>query len=235
MSDIVPRKPTAEISTIGMAPSEDPTKIDWQPILDWPWQTFGDLPQSVVASLSASGLLPSNIILENFPVPSEGIVDAWIIGSNGFSLFKIIPAGTNKWSAIGGFTPFKNPTLLLNDSIKSDILPSADGKETGKGSETGIELSRALSNANVLPESLRKKLFSIKTPRHEDSHIYSYYGGVGEKFNHRVDAITVNSTSIFAIKAVQEVQNYAGESVEATKKRLSASPWSVEMVYERFA
>lgn len=234
MSEIERRVTSNGLANIGMAPSQDPNEIDWVPIEEWNWKTFGDLPESVVASLSASGLLPSNIILENFPAPNERVVDGWLIGPNGFSLFKIIPAGTNKWSVIGGFTAFKSNTMLITDNLKSD-LASKTPSSAASNSASGITLSDKLKNAEVLPESLRKKLNAIKSPKHENSNIYSFGGGPGSKFNHRVDAIVVNATQIFAVKAVQEIEHYSGESEAAARQRLSLSPWSVEMIYEKFA
>lgn len=235
MSNIERRVTSNGVAIIGMAPSEDPNAFEWIPIQDWNWKSFSDLPESVVASLSSSGLLPSNIILENFPAPKERVVDGWLIGANGFSLFKIIPAGTNKWSVIGGFTSFKANTILVNEIIKSDLASQSSGSNQGPSGGAGIKLSAELSHAEVLPESLRRRLVAIKSPKHQESHIYSSGGEPGSTFDHRVDAIVVNSTQIFALKASQQIDCFAGESQTAARQRLSMSPWTVEMVYEKFA
>jgi hypothetical protein len=235
MSNIEKRVNSSGLANIGMAPTEDPSKINWQPIDDWQWESFGQLPQPIVASLSSQGLLPSTIILENFPAPHNGTVDAWLVGANGFSIFKIMPAGNQKWDVVGRFTAFKNQTVLLTDSFKPDLAPGSNGASNSSSGIAGITLSDKLQNANVLPENIRKKLMAIKSPWYEDSHIYSRNTGAGGFMNYRVDAIVVNSTQVFAVKAIQQIDLFAGESESAATKRINTAPWNVEMVYEKFA
>jgi hypothetical protein len=234
MSNIERRSSSGGLANIGMAPTSDPTTYTWSPIVGWDWETFGQLPANVVAQISSQNLLPSNIILENFPAPENGVINAWIIGSNGFSIMKIIPSGNQKWDVVGRFTAFKAPTILLNDSINSEhgnrVSSNAD---TPKGS--GLELSSELSHASVLPESLRKKLVAIKTPWYQHSSIYSNNGGPGGVHKYVVHAITANATQIFALHAIQQIQVFVGESESQSAQRLNTAPWSVEMVYEKFA
>jgi hypothetical protein len=102
-------------------------------------------------------------------------------------------------------------------------------------SSAAIELSPALNAASVLPENIRKKLMAIKSPVHEISHVYSYNSGAGGIMNYRVDALVVNKTQIFAVKAKQEIHLYAGESESSAASRLNSAPWNLEMIYEKFA
>jgi len=234
MSEIERRSSSGGVANIGMAPTSDPTNWGWSPIENWKWQSFGDLEESIIAKLSQEGLLPSNILIESFPAPIDGIVNAWLVGSNGFSIFKIIPAGSSQWSVIGRFTKFKNQTILLTDSIASSS-PAMSGGSSSGSAIAGIELSEALSSAEMLPETIRKKLYAIKTPWHEVASAVRYMGGPGDKASYQVSAITVNASQVFALKATQEIDVFAGESETAASKRLNLSTWNVEMVYEKFA
>jgi hypothetical protein len=236
MTNIERRNNEGNLANIGFAPTSDPTSYTWSPIVGWEWQSFGELPQSIVAQISNQRLLPSNIILENFPAPVDGSVDAWIIGSNGFSVMKIVSSGAQKWDVIGRFTPFKAPTLLLTSSMYSELNHASNHVYgSNLNSNTGIELSEKLSSASILPESLRKKLIAVKSPWHEHSSVYSNNSGPGGVFNYVVHAFTANATQVFALQAIQQIQVFVGESEEQSAQRLNSAPWSVEMVYEKFA
>jgi hypothetical protein len=234
MTEIERRGSSGGVANIGMAPTSDPTNWGWSPIQDWNWHSFGDLDESIVAKLSQEGLLPSNILIESFPPPVEGIVNAWIVGSNGFSIFKIIPAGAKQWSVIGKITQFKSQTILLTDSLSSSAAPGL-GSGSGGSAPAGITLSEELSSAEMLPERLRKKLHAIKTPWHEVASAVRYSGSPGENASYKVVAITSNASQVFALSAIQEVTVFVGESESAISQRLKNANWNIEMVYEKFA
>lgn len=235
MSNIERRVNSSGLANIGMAPTEDPNSLDWHPVTDWNWESFGELPQAVIAGLSSQSLLPSTILLENFPAPENGTINAWLVGANGFSVFKIMPAGNQKWDVVGRFTAFKSQTMLLTDSIKPDLSPGGKSSDQSSSSIAGIKLSNKLQQASVLPENIRKKLMAVKSPWHEEAHVYSRNTGEGGYMNYRVDAIVVNATQVFAVKAIQQIDLLPGESENAALKRINTALWNIEMVYEKFA
>ena len=122
----------------------------------------------------------------------------------------------------------------MTDSLSSSPTSGLESSSSGSVA-AGITLSEELSNAEMLPESLRKKLHAIKTPWYEVASAVRYIGSPGEIASYKVVAITSNASQVFALSAIQEVKVFAGESETAISQRLKNANWNIEMVYEKFA
>ena len=98
------------------------------------------------------------------------------------------------------------------------------------------EVTRYKDIQRNLVESVRKNstsdLFVLKSI-HEDS--VAITEPIKEEVRYETPMPEVLTPPNLIDKAVQEIEHFSGESEAAARQRLSLSPWSVEMIYEKFA
>ena len=226
MSRELEKKNASALNSFNTATAEVANLETWSPITNWKFTSFADLPTSIRIDMSAKGLIPEEILIENCPPSAHGeVVECWLIGAEGMSVTTLNDQA-DRYKIDGTFIPFKKRVTVKRNELASDSIPSqAILKQTEHLEEVGKSKAGLL-----LPGRVQGIIRSISGIHTSTENIYSIEFEREKVIELHVKINLLSKQKTLAIDAVQTIQGDQSSSMDHLRKRISFQNWNVRLI-----